>query len=53
MPWYEGPTLFEALDMLEAPRRQVDKPLRMSVDNVVKIGGIGTVILGKIVAGKI
>ncbi|TPP51637.1 translation elongation factor EF-1, subunit alpha [Leishmania donovani] len=42
MPWYKGPTLLDALDMLEPPVRPVDKPLRLPLQDVYKIGGIGT-----------
>ncbi|CAJ1987786.1 elongation factor 1-alpha [Leishmania donovani] len=41
MPWYKGPTLLDALDMLEPPVRPVDKPLRLPLQDVYKIGGIG------------
>ena len=29
--WYEGPTLLEALDAVETPKRLADKPLRLPV----------------------
>ena len=29
LPWYKGPTLLQALDAIEAPKRPVDKPLRL------------------------
>jgi elongation factor 1-alpha len=29
MPWYDGPTFVEALDMLEPPSKPIDKPLRI------------------------
>jgi elongation factor 1-alpha len=51
MPWYKGPTLLEALDMLEAPVRPVEKPLRLPLQDVYKIGGIGTVPVGRIETG--
>jgi len=51
MPWYKGPTLLEALDMLEAPTRPVDKPLRLPLQDVYKIGGIGTVPVGRVETG--
>ncbi|KAI8925585.1 P-loop containing nucleoside triphosphate hydrolase protein [Entophlyctis helioformis] len=38
--WYSGPTLVEALDAFEAPARPIDKPLRMSIQDIFK-GGIG------------
>jgi len=51
--WYHGPTLMEALDAIEAPVRPVDKPLRIPIQDVYKIGGIGTVPVGRIEAGII
>ncbi|KAL3765899.1 hypothetical protein ACHAWO_007586 [Cyclotella atomus] len=53
MGWYEGPTLLEALDSLSAPKRPTDKPLRIPVQDVYKIGGIGTVPVGRVEAGII
>ncbi len=29
LSWYKGPTLLEALDMVEPPKRPSDKPLRL------------------------
>jgi elongation factor 1-alpha len=51
MPWYKGPTLLEALDTLEQPSRPVDKPLRLPLQDVYKIGGIGTVPVGRVETG--
>jgi len=51
MPWYKGPTLLEALDLLEAPKRPSDKPLRLPLQDVYKIGGIGTVPVGRVETG--
>jgi elongation factor 1-alpha len=51
MPWYKGPTLLEALDMLEPPVRPMDKPLRLPLQDVYKIGGIGTVPVGRVETG--
>jgi elongation factor 1-alpha len=51
MPWWKGPTLLEALDNLEAPKRPVDKPLRIPLQDVYKIGGIGTVPVGRVETG--
>ena len=51
MPWYKGPTLLEALDLLEAPSRPTDKPLRLPLQDVYKIGGIGTVPVGRVETG--
>merc|ERR1711916_350975 len=51
MPWYKGPTLLEALDMLDPPVRPVEKPLRLPLQDVYKIGGIGTVPVGRVETG--
>jgi elongation factor 1-alpha len=51
MPWYKGPILIEALDALEPPKRPVDKPLRLPLQDVYKIGGIGTVPVGRVETG--
>ena len=51
MPWYKGPTLLEALDLLEAPVRPLEKPLRLPLQDVYKIGGIGTVPVGRVETG--
>lgn len=52
MPWYKGPTLLEALDLLEPPVRPVEKPLRLPLQDVYKIGGIGTVPVGRVETGS-
>jgi elongation factor 1-alpha len=49
--WYKGPTLIEVLDNLPAPKRPTDKPLRIPVQDVYKISGIGTVVAGKVETG--
>merc|ERR1719498_2392102 len=51
MPWYKGPTLIEALDQLTTPKRPRDKPLRLPLQDVYKIGGIGTVPVGRVETG--
>jgi elongation factor 1-alpha len=51
MKWYNGPTLIEALDALEPPKRPKDKPLRLPLQDVYKIGGIGTVPVGRVETG--
>lgn len=47
----KGTTLFEALDAIEPPKRPTDKPLRLPLQDVYKIGGIGTVPVGRIETG--
>jgi elongation factor 1-alpha len=51
MPWYKGPTLIEALNAIEPPKRPVEKPLRIPLQDVYKIGGIGTVPVGRVETG--
>jgi len=51
MPWYKGPCLLEALDTIEPPKRPTDKPLRLPLQDVYKIGGIGTVPVGRVETG--
>tara|TARA_B100000767_G_scaffold208182_1_gene195111 strand:- start:2046 stop:3335 length:1290 start_codon:yes stop_codon:yes gene_type:complete len=52
-PWYKGPTLFEAIDKLTMPNKPVNKPLRLPIQDVYKISGIGTVPVGKIETGTL
>jgi len=66
MPWYKGwsketkeggkqsgKTLFEALDAINPPTRPSDKALRLPLQDVYKIGGIGTVPVGRVETGTI
>jgi elongation factor 1-alpha len=50
-PWYNGPTLFEAIDAIQMPAKPTDRPLRLPIQDVYKISGIGTVPVGKIETG--
>jgi len=51
LPWYKGPTLLEALDRISEPKRPSDKPLRIPLQDVYKISGIGTVPVGRVETG--
>ncbi|MEM4192266.1 MAG: GTP-binding protein, partial [Candidatus Anstonellales archaeon] len=51
MPWYTGPTLFEALDTFTPPKKPTDKPFRMPIQDVYNIQGFGVVVVGKMEAG--
>jgi len=51
MTWYKGPTLLEALDLIAEPKRPTDKPLRIPLQDVYKIAGIGTVPVGRVETG--
>ncbi len=52
-PWYNGPILIEALDKIVPPKRPTEKPLRLPLQDVYKIGGIGTVPVGRVETGII
>ncbi|MFP3215374.1 MAG: translation elongation factor EF-1 subunit alpha [Candidatus Micrarchaeota archaeon] len=51
MPWYNGPTLLEALDTLQVPPKPIDKPLRLPIQDVYSISGFGTVPVGRVETG--
>merc|ERR1712002_1366462 len=50
---YEFETLFDALDNIAPPSRPTDKALRLPLQDVYKIGGIGTVPVGRVETGKL
>ena len=52
-PWYSGPTLFDAINSAALPKMPTDKPLRLPIQDVYKISGIGTVPVGKIETGTL
>jgi len=49
----DGKCLIEALDAILPPSRPTDKPLRLPLQDVYKIGGIGTVPVGRVETGII
>ncbi len=51
MPWYKGPTLMEMFDLLETPKKPTTLPMRMPLQDVYEITGIGVVPVGKIETG--
>ncbi|XP_024625491.1 elongation factor 1-alpha isoform X4 [Medicago truncatula] len=53
LDWYKGPTLLEAIDQINEPMRPSDKPLRIPLQDVYKIGGIGTVPVGRVETGSL
>jgi elongation factor 1-alpha len=53
MSWYSGPTLLATLDGLRPPKRPTEKPLRLPLQDVYKIGGIGTVPVGRVETGTL
>jgi len=46
-----GQTLLQALDAILPPKRPTEKPLRLPLQDVYKIGGIGTVPVGRVETG--
>lgn len=51
MPWYKGPVLIDALDLFKVPDQPIDKPLRLPIQDVYSITGVGTVPVGRIETG--
>jgi len=51
MTWYKGPTILEQFDLFPAPELPTNLPMRMPVQDVYDITGIGTVPVGKIETG--
>ncbi|MGA2198875.1 MAG: translation elongation factor EF-1 subunit alpha [Nitrososphaerales archaeon] len=53
MPWYKGVTLLQALDEFVEPPKPIDKPLRLPIQDVYTITGVGTVPVGRVETGKL
>ena len=53
MPWYKGLCLLDTLDTIKPPKRPLLKPLRLPLQDVYKISGIGTVPVGRVETGII
>ncbi|MEA3329237.1 MAG: translation elongation factor EF-1 subunit alpha [Nanoarchaeota archaeon] len=51
MSWYSGPTVNEQFDKYDEPEKPVELPMRMPLQDVFEITGIGTVPVGKIETG--
>jgi len=51
MSWYTGPTLLEAINGLAVPEKPVDLPLRVPIQDVYSITGIGVVPVGRVETG--
>ncbi|TRZ80703.1 MAG: translation elongation factor EF-1 subunit alpha [Nitrosopumilales archaeon] len=51
MPWWTGKTLYEALDEFKMPDKPTGKPLRIPVQDVYTITGVGTVPVGRVETG--
>ncbi|AEH60382.1 translation elongation factor EF-1, subunit alpha [Methanosalsum zhilinae DSM 4017] len=50
-PWYDGPTILQALDDLKEPEKADNLPLRVPVQDAYTISGIGTVPVGRVETG--
>lgn len=53
MEWYKGPNLLEAMDALVQPASLTGLPLRLPIQDVFTITGIGTVPVGRVETGKL
>ncbi|MAG07750.1 translation elongation factor EF-1 subunit alpha [Candidatus Pacearchaeota archaeon] len=51
MAWYKGPTVMEQFDKFDEPAKPTNLPMRMPIQDVYEITGIGTVPVGKIETG--
>lgn len=51
LSWYKGKTLLETVDSFKEPSKPVDKPLRLPVQDVFSITGVGTVPVGRVETG--
>lgn len=63
MPWFtswniqynkesiKGTTILEALDAIHLSDQLINKPLRLPLSDIYKIGGIGTVPVGRVATG--
>lgn len=51
MDWYKGPTLIKAMDEIQEPEKPTELPLRLPIQDVYNITGIGVVPVGRIETG--
>ncbi|MEA3229598.1 MAG: translation elongation factor EF-1 subunit alpha [archaeon] len=51
MAWYKGEPLLTILDSFELPKKPTDKELRVPVQDIYTISGIGSVAVGKVETG--
>jgi elongation factor 1-alpha len=51
MPWYTGPVFFASMDGFTVPEKPIGKPLRLPVQDVYSITGVGTVPVGRVETG--
>ncbi|RME31081.1 translation elongation factor EF-1 subunit alpha [Candidatus Woesearchaeota archaeon] len=53
MSWYSGPCLLEAINDLQPPEKPTDLPLRLPIQDVYNITGIGVVPVGRVETGTL
>ncbi|RJS68452.1 translation elongation factor EF-1 subunit alpha [Methanophagales archaeon] len=53
LKWFDGPTFLEALDLMKVPEKPIDLPLRIPVQDVYTITGVGTVPVGRVETGRL
>jgi elongation factor 1-alpha len=51
MPWWKGSTMLASLDNFKAPEKPTTLPLRLPIQDVYSITGIGTVPVGRVETG--
>ncbi len=51
MSWYKGDSFLSLLDTLKPPEKPTDKPLRLPIQDVYTITGVGTVPVGRVETG--
>ncbi len=52
MPWYQGPTLLEALDTFTTNPRPVEKPMRLPIQDVYKVDD-KRILVGRLETGRL
>jgi elongation factor 1-alpha len=53
LKWFDGPTFSETLDLMKVPEKPIQLPLRIPVQDVYTITGVGTVPVGRVETGKL
>lgn len=56
LPWYEGPTVLDAMDAFPTESIEIDRPFRMPVQGVYKFGAHGDqrrIVAGRISSGRL
>eukprot|EP01022_Parablepharisma_sp_SALTPOND_P009030 TRINITY_DN1376_c0_g1_i1.p1 TRINITY_DN1376_c0_g1~~TRINITY_DN1376_c0_g1_i1.p1 ORF type:complete len:349 (-),score=23.06 TRINITY_DN1376_c0_g1_i1:438-1451(-) len=51
MPWYKGPTIVDVIGVIDVPPKPVESPLRICLEDIYKIAGIGAVPVGRVESG--